>query len=386
MEHKRKKILIICNSSDTLMNFRGKLIESLVLQHELTVFCPLITRLEIRNSLLKLGVMIEENQLKPSKVSLFSDLNYLCELYRLIKRTRPDLVFPYAFKPVIYGTLVAKYCGVKRITPMLTGLGYNFSMDNPAKKWWSIVTRMLLKLALRSDSALRVIFQNKDDLKLLMHKHIIGKGTAAFVVNGSGVDLNYYQYSRPSPGPVGFLMISRLINAKGIREYYEAAKQMKALFPEMRFKLIGADNDNVDAIDRSLYQALKSGEVLEYYGAVTDVRPYIKDAAVVVLPSYYGEGIPRSLMEAMAMGRAIITCDHVGCKETLNHGDLPSARFSNGILIPIKDTAALVAAMTHFRRHPEDIISFGINGRILAKEKFDVNIINARMLHILQDA
>lgn len=386
MEHKRKKILIICDASDTLLNFRGQLMADLLVHNDLTVFCPTIKRKEIRDALSAMGVLIEENDLKSSRIALLSDLKYLRSLYRLIKRTHPDLVFPYAFKPVIYGTLVARYCGIKRITPMLTGLGYNFSDANPRRKWWSIITRNLLKIALWPHPSLRVIFQNKDDLKLLMHKKIIRKSASAYVVNGSGVDLQHYRYSVPVQEPMNFLMISRLINAKGVREYYEAAKRMRAIFPEARFKLIGPDEDNVDSIDRALYQEIKSCRIIEYYGAVNDVRPYIRNAGVVVLPSYYGEGVPRSLLEAMAMGRAIITCDTTGCKETVSHGHHPSRAFSNGILIPIRDTNALVTAMTYFMKHTQDIIQFGWNGRALAAEKFDVHQVNARMLHILQDA
>ncbi|WGQ09631.1 glycosyltransferase family 4 protein [Pedobacter gandavensis] len=386
MEHKRKKILSICDASDTLLNFRGQLMAALLIHNDLTVFCPAIKRKEIRDALSDMGVLIEENDLKSSKIALLSDLKYLRSLYRLIKRTHPDLVFPYAFKPVIYGTLVARYCGIKRITPMLTGLGYNFSNANPRRKWWSIITRNLLKIALWPHPSLRVIFQNKDDLKLLMHKKIIRKSASAYVVNGSGVDLQHYRYSVPVQEPMNFLMISRLINAKGVREYYEAAKRMRAIFPEARFKLIGPDEDNVNSIDRALYQEIKSCRIIEYYGAVNDVRPYIRNAGVVVLPSYYGEGVPRSLLEAMAMGRAIITCDTTGCKETVSHGHYPSRAFSNGILIPIRDTNALVTAMTYFMKHTQDIIQFGWNGRALAAEKFDVHQVNTRMLHILQDA
>lgn len=382
MERKIKKILVVCDSSDSLLDFRGKLIEALLLKNEVIVFSPKIGRQEIRAQLLDMGVQLRENNLKPSHVSVFSDLRYLHALYRVIKEVQPDIFFPYAFKPVIYGTLVAKFCRVKRITPMLTGLGYNFSDVNRRKGLVSMITRMLLKFSLRANPGLRIIFQNKDDRKKLITRGIIGPRHQSYVVNGSGVDLSHYHYTPPRTTPLSFLMISRLINAKGIREFYDAAKLMRQRYPEIRFKLIGAFDPNIDAIGPELYERISSGEVIEYYGSVSDVRPFLANASIVVLPSYYGEGVPRSLLEAMAMGRGIITSNSVGCKETVN----PASNAVNGFLVPVKDVSALVSSMEYFCRHTNDVVQFGLNGRKFAKEKFEISLINERMLHILQEA
>lgn len=382
MERKIKKILLVCDASDSLLDFRGKLIEALLLRNEVTVFSPEIGRSDIRERLLHMGVQLRENNLKPSNVSLLSDLRYLRSLYRVIKEIKPDVFFPYAFKPVIYGTLMAKFCGVKRITPMLTGLGYNFSDVSRRKGLISLITRMLLKFSLRPASGLRLIFQNKDDLHKLIHKGIISPGQPSYVVNGSGVDLSHYHYSTPRATPLSFLMISRLINAKGVGEFFEAAKIMRKRYPEVRFKLIGAFEDNIDAIDTGLYEKICSGEVVEYYGSVRDVRPFLANASIVVLPSYYGEGIPRCLLEAMAMGRAIITSDSVGCKETVN----ATSNAVNGLLVPIKDVPALVSSMEYFCKYTNEVVQFGLNGRKFAQEKFEVSLINERMLDILQKA
>ncbi|WP_342332501.1 glycosyltransferase family 4 protein [Pedobacter sp. FW305-3-2-15-E-R2A2] len=382
MERKIKKILLVCDSSDSLLDFRGKLIEALLLKNEVIVFSPKIVRQDIRERLLGMGVQLRENDLKPSHVSVLSDLHYLRALYRVIKEIQPDVFFPYAFKPVIYGTLVAKFCRVKRITPMLTGLGYNFSDVNRRKGLVSMITRMLLKYSLRPDPGLRIIFQNKDDRKKLITRGIIGPKHQSYVVNGSGVDLSHYHYTPPRTTPLSFLMISRLINAKGIREFFEAAKLMRQRYPEIRFKLIGAFDPNIDAIGPDLYEKISSGEVIEYYGSVSDVRPFLANASIVVLPSYYGEGVPRSLLEAMAMGRGIITSNSVGCKETVN----PATNAVNGFLVPVKDVSALVSSMEYFYKHTTDVVQFGLNGRKFAKEKFEISLINERMLHILQEA
>jgi glycosyltransferase involved in cell wall biosynthesis len=174
-------------------------------------------------------------------------------------------------------------------------------------------------------------------------------------------------------------MIARLINAKGIYEYYEAARIIHFLYPNIQFKLIGALDNNIDAISSNLFNAIKSGKTIQYLGEVDDVRPYINNASVVVLPSYYGEGIPRCLLEAMAMGRAIITCNSVGCKETVNF-----LTEINGFLVPVKNVAALVSAIEYYLLHPDIIVSHGLNGLLMARKKFDVNLVNTEILKIMQ--
>jgi glycosyltransferase involved in cell wall biosynthesis len=174
-------------------------------------------------------------------------------------------------------------------------------------------------------------------------------------------------------------MISRLINAKGIKEYYEAASLIHKRYPNVQFMLIGAYDKNIDAISADLYHKIATDGTLQYLGEVNDVRPYIKAASVVVLPSYYGEGIPRCLLESMAMGRAIITCDSVGCRETVE-----SAQAANGFLIPVRDVSALVLKMEFYINNPKSIGIYGLNGLAIANKKFDVHLINKEMLKIMQ--
>jgi len=379
MEKNRKVILISCDSPRSLLDFRGKLIEALAAQHQVNIFTPAISQPAIRQQLEAMGVNVYENALEPSTVHIYADLLYLVDLFRLLRKLRPDVFFPYTFKPVIYGAIMARLCGVKRITPMLTGLGYNFSGYAVRLTLLQRITRFLLKLSLRSHENLHVIFQNKDDCSKLMELGIIGPRNKVHVVNGSGVDLNYYPYTQPNCGQLTFLMMARLIKAKGIQEYYDAAKIVKNKFPDTRFRLIGAYEKNVDTINEELYDRLLNDGVIEYLGLVEDVRSFISDSSVVVLPSYYGEGVPRCLLEAMAMGRPIITCDSVGCRETVNK----LKRKANGFLIPVKDAQVLANRMTYYIRHPSEIIRFGENGRKYAADKFDVQKINSEMMSIL---
>ena len=379
MNMTKKKIFIVCDSSRSLLDFRGKLIEKMQQHNQVYVFTPKIEQESVRNRLNELRVITYESKLDGSNVSILSDLRFIYSLYKLIREIKPDVFFPYTFKPVIYGSFLAKVCKVKLIAPMLTGLGYNFTDNATSNKLIVKITRLLLKLSLKPNPSLNIIFQNKDDSERLIDLKILNKKHQVYVVNGSGVDLSHYNYSKPSISPITFLMVSRLINAKGIKEYYDAAKLIRNRFPQTVFKLIGPYDSNIDAIDPDLYQEIAHGDTIQYMGQLDDVRPEVESASVMVLPSYYGEGVPRSVLEGMAMGRAVITSDSVGCRETVNN----DPQQANGFLIPVKDAGALANKMEYFINNSEDIIAFGSNGHEFAKAKFDVNIVNAALFKIM---
>ncbi|WP_423149301.1 glycosyltransferase family 4 protein [Rubrolithibacter danxiaensis] len=379
MKKNKKKIIISCSTPGSLINFRGKLIEELVKNNQVYVFTPKITEERHRVALNNLGVIIYENDLLRNSISILGDIQYILQLYSIIKKIKPDIFFSYTFKPIIFGSLLASYCKVKGIIAMLTGLGYNFTEDGKSSAAGKI-TQRLLRFSLRSSSRLKIIFQNEDDYKELIDAKIIDVNSNTYIVNGSGVDLSHYENSMPDTNSIGFVMMSRLINAKGVREYYEAAKAIKAKYPNVKFTLLGGYHPTgVDCISEDLYRKIQSDGILDYKGWVTDVRPFIKNASAVVLPSYYREGVPRSLLEGLAMGRAIITTDWVGCKETVNV--VQNER--TGFLTPVKDVQALVSKLEFLIRNPEEIIRFGKNGRKYAEEKFDVNKVNKHMLEIL---
>ncbi|WP_245221898.1 glycosyltransferase family 4 protein [Pedobacter kyungheensis] len=376
----KKKIFIVCDSSRSLLDFRGRLIEKMQQHNQVYVFTPKIEQDTVRKRLDDMKVITYESNLNGSNVSILSDLRFIFSLYKLMRSIKPDIFFPYTFKPVIYGSFVAKLCKVKLIAPMLTGLGYNFTDNSSSNKLVVKITRLLLKLSLKPDPRLNIIFQNKDDSERLVQLNILNKKHQVYVVNGSGVDLSHYNYSEPSTSPVTFLMVSRLINAKGIREYYDAAKIIHERFPKAVFKLIGSYDPNIDAINADLYQQIASGDTIQYMGQVDDVRPDIENSSVMVLPSYYGEGVPRCVLEGMAMGRPVITSDSVGCRETVNQ--IPGQ--ANGFLIPVKDASALASKMEYFIKNCDEIIRFGSKGYEFAKSKFDVNLVNTELFKIMQ--
>ncbi|WP_240916385.1 glycosyltransferase family 4 protein [Pedobacter sp. HDW13] len=354
----KKKIFIVCDSSRSLLDFRGRLIEKMQQHNQVYVFTPKIEQETVRKRLDEMKVITYESNLNGSNVSILSDLRFIYSLYKLMKEIKPDIFFPYTFKPVIYGSFVAKLCKVKLIAPMLTGLGYNFTDNNSSNKLIVKITRLLLKLSLRPDPSLNIIFQNKDDSERLVQLNILNKKHQVYVVNGSGVDLSHYNYSKPSTSPVTFLMVSRLINAKGIKEYYDAARIIHEKFPKAVFKLIGSYDPNIDSINEDLYHQIANGNTIQYMGQVDDVRPDIEKSSVMVLPSYYGEGVPRCVLEGMAMGRPVITSDSVGCRETVNQ----DPEQANGFLIPVRDASALASKMEYFINNISEIIRFGSKG------------------------
>jgi len=378
MSKTAQRILIACDSSKSLIDFRGKLIEEMVKHHHVYVFTPSITLQSERDYLNRLNVIFFETEFTGSNVSIWGDLMYIIRLLTLMIKLKPDAFFPYTFKPVIYGTVLAKICRIKLITPMLSGLGYNFD-ERSINTLVSTITRLLLRFSLAENSRLKIILQNEDDYDTLCKYDILTYKHQVFVVNGSGVDLGHYTPSAPDLININFLMIARLINAKGIAEYYDAAKYIRSYYPSVKFSLIGSYDNNIDSISPALFEKIKSDDSICYMGQVNDVRSFIKDASVIVLPSYYGEGIPRCLLESMAMGRAIITSDSVGCRETIDDGAAP-----NGFLVPVKNAAALISKMCYYINNRDAILWHGENGLMLAKRKFDVQIVNQQMLSIMQ--
>ncbi len=375
-----KKIIISCSNAGSLINFRGKLIEALLLQNRVFVVTPLITNAEIKRQLSEMGVVIFETGLDRNNITVLSDLNYIVKICKIIKKVKPDIFFSYTLKPVVYGSVAATFCGVKNITGMLTGLGYSFT--DSAGRLSNFITKKLMTLSFGLNRNLKIIFQNKDDHQELLDEGILSKASRTYIVDGSGVDLNHYNFTEPDLSKINFLMVSRLLKSKGVNEFYEAACIIKKKYPQVQFTLAGGyEGDVPDSIDEAVFNRITSEGVVNPLGWISDVKAKIRESTTVVLPSFYREGIPRSLLEALAMGRAIITTDMIGCRETVSI--VPGKE--NGFCVPIKNSAALAEKMEFLINHPEKIKEFGKNGRTLAEERFDVEKVNARMLEIFEE-
>ena len=265
----------------------------------------------------KIAVRFHAMPLKRTGLNPLADYRFLRFFTRFLKAERPDLMFSYTIKSVIYGSLAAHRAGVPRIFALMTGLGYAFTDGNLKQRLVGRVARALYRRALPHNDA--VFFQNPDDLQLFLDLGLLRDARRAVRVNGSGVDLERFGFQPPPSGPPVFLLVARLLRDKGIVEYAEAARLLKPRHPQARFQLVGPHDANPSAISRQQLDAWRSEGIIEYPGATDDVRPFLAGAGVFVLPSYR-EGTPMSVLEAMAVGRPIVTTDVPGCRETVVPG------------------------------------------------------------------
>ncbi|NMG73938.1 glycosyltransferase family 4 protein [Aromatoleum diolicum] len=364
------RFLLIAGFPDSLLHFRGPLISALQERGlEVHVAAPdLSPGSELHSKLQARGLVIHSIPLRRTGMNPVADFATLVRLWKLMLAIRPSWVLGYTVKPVIYGSVAARLAGVPRRFALITGLGYAFQGERQRKGLRSLV-QGLYGLALRGTN--KVFFQNPDDEGLFRSEGILSSAVPSVVLNGSGVNVAEYAVA-PVPATPHFLLIARLLGDKGVREYAEAAKRLRAHHPEAVFSLVGWIDSNPDAIGQDeLDQWVKDG-TLNYLGRLSDVRPAIAAASVYVLPSYR-EGTPRTVLEAMAMGRAIVTTDAPGCRETVVDGD-------NGFLVPVKSVDRLAAAMGRFICEAGLAERMGQRSRLLAEQKYDVDKVNARML------
>ena len=384
-------ILILASLAESVTRFRGPLIRDIVAAgHEVSVGAPGIDG-SLRSEIEALGVRAFETPLLRNKISLWGDLDYHNRLYRLMKRLKPNLVLTYTIKPNIWGAIAARRAGIPS-SALITGLGFAFAGlgcgENFKARFSGIIARKLYGIAAGFHRTL--IFQNPDDRADFIAAGCLKDETKCEIVNGSGVDLQHY-CREPKVELPSFLLIARLLYSKGIVEYAEAADQLRRIYPSARFVLVGPHDRGMDAINVTKIEDWKRRGTLEYEGSIIDVRPYISQASVYVLPSYR-EGTPRSVLEAMAAGRPIITTDVPGCRETVQltaKGRRQKNRKEalmegeNGFLVEVKNVDALVTAMKRFIETPSLIKLMGDRSREFVEEKFDVNKVNAIMMRIL---
>lgn len=366
------KLTIVINGSSgpSLINFRGRLIERMIaLGHEVHVTAPDMETVE--TELLELGAIPHEIPLGRTGLNPLSDIMYFRAIRGLLRKIKADLVVSYTIKPNIWASIAAGTLGI-RSASMVTGLGYAFGESTGLKRGLlRLMARALYRVASAANDL--VVFQNPDDQSDFVAAGCLGQTGKARLINGSGVDLDYY-----SPGPLPerpvFLMAARLLVAKGVREYATAALQILSRRTDARFLLAGYRDGGPDCIRASELDAWTAGGV-EYLGPLKDVRPVICESSVFVLPSYR-EGTPRSVLEAMAMGRPIITTDVPGCRETVVDG-------RNGLLVPPRDPDALASAMERLIDQPDLRAEMGARSLELCRSKYDVDEVNTALLEHL---
>lgn len=365
------RVLIVASLADSLVNFRGDLIkELLACGNEVITAAPQWSP-ETEAWLTSLGVKCLSVNLDRTGLNFWLDFRFLLELYRLMRYEKPDVALYYTIKPIVYCSIAARWVGVPKRAAIITGLGFAFAQSDTLRQLVvRSATRLLYRLAMLCTDT--VFFQNPDDEADFRRRGLLHRAQRIEQISGSGVNLNHFASVKLPLEPIRFLMIGRLLVSKGVREYVQACKAVKKLYPQARFALVGWLDANPDSICIEELTSWIQQNDIEFLGHLRDVRYAISDCSVLVLPSYR-EGTPRTVLEAMSIGRAIITTDAPGCRETVVNGD-------NGIMVPIKSASSIADAMIHLINNPELISRMGLRSRQIAEEKFDVRKVNQIIL------
>lgn len=359
------RIVIVSNDAKLLINYRGEMIKAFVEQgHQVIALAP---EKGFEKELATIGAQYRSIPLQRTGINPLKDLYTLWVMVGVLKELKPEAVFSYTIKPVIYASLAARAAKIPKVYAMISGLGYVFVGGSLKQRILLRVVQFLYKQAMCNNS--KIFFQNPDDREAFKALNILASEKQSVLINGSGVDIDRFAYVKPKTKPLVFLLIARLIWDKGIGEYVEAARLIKKRHPDVVFKILGPFDSNPAAISSEQMESWVEEGLIEYLGETNDVCPYIAASSVYVLPSFYREGTPRSVLEAMSMGRAVITTDAPGCRETVRHGE-------NGFLVPVKDSRALAEAMERFILKPELIFDMGVKSREIAVEKYDVHKVN----------
>lgn len=370
------RVLVLAGLAQSLVNFRGPLLVEMARRgHQVHAAAPGLDADPAVGAFLRAqGITGHDILLDRGGLNPLRDLRALLGLARLMRRVKPDLVLPYTIKPVIWGLIAARLAGVRRRAALITGLGYAFTGAVQGKRALvQRIARALYRTALTGAEV--VFFQNPDDAAEFARLGLLGRGAKPTIVDGSGVDLAHFAAVPLRPGPPRFLLIARLLRDKGIGEYVEAARQLRLTCPQAQCHLVGDVDANPDSFSRAEVEGWHTAGDVVWHGALADVRPALAACQVYVLPSYR-EGTPRTVLEAMATGRAIITTDAPGCRETVVDGE-------NGFLVPVRDAAALANAMRRFCDDPALAAHLGEASRKLARRRYDVHRVNAAMLAAL---
>ncbi|MDW1889929.1 glycosyltransferase family 4 protein [Vibrio sp. 1733] len=362
---------IIGAKPSSLYNFRGNLIKEIVSYgYTVKAIASGASGIEIEK-IEELGSEYNEVYIARSSLNPLCDLKTYLSLRELFKKDKPKLILSYTIKPIIWGGIATRSFNSCSFYAMVTGLGYAFQKGGLAKNLLNTLVKFLYRSALKKSKG--VIFQNRDNMQVFIDEGIVLK-EKCFLVNGSGVDLSHYNLS-PLPPTPHFLLIARLLGDKGIREYAQAAELVKQKYPEAVFELVGPEDPSPDGIKLDeVHQWTESGAI-KYSGATNDVRPFIENCSIYVLPSYH-EGMPRTVLEAMAMGRPILTTDVPGCRETVVNGE-------NGWLVEKANVDQLAERMIWFIENQDLWQEMGKSSHDMAYDKFDVHKVNAEILRIM---
>ncbi|HFQ5194249.1 TPA: glycosyltransferase family 4 protein [Vibrio vulnificus] len=373
----KMKIAIVGTVASSIFGFRMPYINLLLEQgHEVFAFA-IDFNSEQKQRLLDLGITPVDYNISRSGKGLLLFLSEIKELRLKLEEVQPDIFFGYFLKPVLFGGIAAKIAKVPKRVGLIEGLGQTFTVPPNGLSLKQRVLMKVLSLGIGFVSRLldSIIVLNSDDQLELAKYASLSK---IKLLGGIGVDLNEYSYkSISSDDKIRFLFVGRLLQEKGVRYFLEAADKVKKNYPNAEFLLIGAlDESSSSGITKEELNSYTDSGVVKHYGHVTNVIDYIEKSSVFVLPSYYREGVPRSTQEAMAVGRAIITTDNTGCRDTVVDN-------VNGFLVNKYDSSDLATKMELYLNNPALIKMHGKNSRRFAEERFDVVNVNQRLLRFM---
>jgi glycosyltransferase involved in cell wall biosynthesis len=367
-----KTILLITNAAKFMTTLRLPFLKELM-KRDYNIILAVPYDKDSFEKLQKLNIKLVPFEMTQKGMNPFVEFACWLRMRKIIRSYKPDFCVFYTIKPNIYGSLAARFSKIKYFAS-ITGLGYVFTGNTTIHKILQFFIKRLYKVALKDSE--RVIFSNPDDSHYFLTQKIISADKSC-VINGEGIDLDAYPFTKANiEAPISFLLLARLIKDKGIYEFVEAARFLKKKYKNVEFSIGGNIDNNPTAIKQSELDNWINEGVINYLGYLTDVRDAIKASTVFVLPSYR-EGLPTSVLEAMSMGRAIITTDAPGCRETINDG-------VGGYLVPVRNAEKLTEAMEKFIADPTLAIRMGQESRRIAEEKFDVRKINQIILKAMQ--
>jgi len=375
-EDTRQRFAFLAGDLGDLVRFRSDLVRRLVVSGYRVILVTPNEDADLLGAVASLGAEHHKVSLSRTGTNPLQDLKSVMEMFKWLRAIRPAAIFAEGAKPIVVGMTAASMLGVRRRYAMLSGLGYAF-VDHGDKSLRRDVVRQSQMLAYRILFAgcRAVVFHNEDDMRLMRKLRIVSE-SKAWVVPGSGVDLNAFPAAEAPVTPVRFLFVGRLLRSKGVMELLEAARLLRLEVPTAEVHLAGAVDANPESVDEDDLRRYEATGDVVLHGRVADVRPLLRESSVFVLPSYR-EGLPRSALEALSTGRTAILTDAPGCREVVKGEPF-------GELVPVRDPAALARAMIGYARDPDRIVSEGRAARRAAEERFDVRLVTAKMLEALE--
>lgn len=365
------KIAFIAQSTRNLVTARIELIKKIREKgHEVLAIIP---EEKYTDELKKNNIKYRITPIDRVSIGVISNIKYFNSLRKVLKEEKVDSIFAYTIKPIIFGTIAGKLEKVKDIYLLIPGMGYIYSLNSLKIKLIRAICNVGYKYAFKNST--KVIFQNKEDRQEFIDKEYVTK-EKSYVIDGSGVDLNRFKKT-PLPDNETFIMVSRRLKIKGVIEFCKAAEIVKARYTNARFIHVGEEEKTFRGVKQEEIQKYIDNGIVEFMGRKEDIPSYIENSLVIVLPSLLREGIPRFLLEALACGRPIIATDINGSRETVVNG-------KNGFLVAKNDVQALAEKMIFMLENKDKLQEMGEYSYKLAKERFDVNIINQKMIDILE--